>query len=270
MYMKIKIFWWSKIKFQNAPQENYGDLLSKYLVEKISNKDASWVNPRKIKWWSLYKKHFFIIGSILSNINKHSIVWGSGIISKNDNFPNATFLAVRGPQTRKRIIDLGYKCPEVYGDPGILLPKFFNPLVEKKYELGIIAHYVDNDFVNSLYKNVERVKVINLLTNDIEQTTKEILECKRIVSSSLHGVIVSQSYNIPSVWVKFSDKLFGDNVKFSDYFSSVNLEEYQPELISDFVCVDDLIDRVEKNKSKVVSNEKLEELQIKLLNVCPF
>ena len=33
---KIRLFWWNEIKMQGKSKENYGDLLGKYLVEKIS------------------------------------------------------------------------------------------------------------------------------------------------------------------------------------------------------------------------------------------
>ena len=46
----INVFWWSSIKFENKQQENFGDILSKYLVEKISNKNVIWRHPIKMKW----------------------------------------------------------------------------------------------------------------------------------------------------------------------------------------------------------------------------
>lgn len=266
----IKLFWWSKVKFQNANCENYGDLLSKYLVEKISDNTVKWINPRKIKWWHWAKKHFLVIGSILPNANKNSIVWGSGIISRQDEFPKATFIAVRGPRSRQRILELGYKCPEVYGDPAILLPKFYSPKVEKEYDIGIIPHYVDYDQVVKLYGNVEGINIINLLTNDIEETTNNILKCKHIISSSLHGVIVSHSYKIPAVWVKFSDKLFGDNVKFTDYFESVKLNSYKPEVITDTMKTEQLIEMVITNPNSSVEEKAQMDLQNSLIKVCPF
>lgn len=39
--------------------------------------------------------------------------------------------SVRGPVTRNILMDLGYDVPSVYGDPAILLPLFYNPIVEK-------------------------------------------------------------------------------------------------------------------------------------------
>jgi hypothetical protein len=41
-------------------------------------------------------------------------------------------------------------------------------------------------------------------------------------SSSLHGVIVSHAFGVPSIWMASSKPLHGDGVKFDDYFASCN------------------------------------------------
>ena len=145
---KIPLFYWSEIKFIFKKKENYGDLLSKYLVEKISGKEIKWVHPKKQPWHKWDKKNYVTIGSILHHASKDSIVWGSGIIDNEQTLAKADFLAVRGPQTRKILLDLGYDCPEVYGDPALLLPKYYHPEVNKKYKLGIIPHYHDFNSVS--------------------------------------------------------------------------------------------------------------------------
>ena len=228
MYNKIKLFWWSEIYLMNKTKENFGDLVGKYLVEKISGKEVVFAHPNKQKW-----KHYFVpvyatAGSILAHVTKHSIVWGSGIINKDQFVKPAKFLSVRGPQTRKRLLELGYEVPEAYGDPALLLPNFYNPEVVKSYKFGIVPHYVDYQSVLEKFSGRSDVKVIDLMTNSVEDVIDEFLSCHYIYSSSLHGLIVSHAYNIPAVWVRLSNKLFGDNIKFQDYFESVGIPIYEP------------------------------------------
>ena len=200
--MRIRLFWWQEKR--ESGKENYGDLLSKYLVEKISKKKVITVRHPSKRLYRHVFKHYLGAGSIISSANKNSIVWGSGIIKKDDNVRNAKFLAVRGPKTRARILEKGFDCPEYYGDPGLLLPNYYDPDVAKKFKIGVIPHYVDyKQIINSFTGNAS-VKVIDLLTHDVEKTTSEILECEYIISSSLHGIIVSQAYKIPA----FMDKVF--------------------------------------------------------------
>ncbi|MBT8376353.1 MAG: polysaccharide pyruvyl transferase family protein, partial [Bacteroidia bacterium] len=227
---RIRLFWWNEKKLQNKSKENYGDLLSKYLVEKISNKTVVWARPSKgllSKWTS---PTYLAIGSIIVHAAKNSIVWGSGVVSKEDKVKQARFLAVRGPQTRDHLLKLGYTVPEVYGDPAILLPEYYNPSIEKRYDIGIIPHYSDYELVSGFYSENSDIYLISLMTNDVEETTNEILKCKRIVSSSLHGVIVAHSYGIPAVWQKFSNNLFGDDIKYKDYFESVGIKPYDSDI----------------------------------------
>ena len=78
----IQLFYWSEIKFIYKDKENYGDLLSKYLVENISGKKVKWVQPKKQPWYKIDKKNYLAIGSILPHASKNSIIWGSGIIDQ--------------------------------------------------------------------------------------------------------------------------------------------------------------------------------------------
>ncbi|MEP0263895.1 polysaccharide pyruvyl transferase family protein [Dokdonia sp.] len=237
MGKQIPLFYWSSKFFEKKEQENYGDILSAQIVSWISGKEVSFYNaPAKKKSW-FKKSYLMAIGSIMNYTQPKAVVWGSGIISRNDQFSNATFCAVRGPLSRKRIQELGYLCPEVYGDPAILLPEYYQPDIEKKYEYGFIPHYVDQDIVSQWYGEGKDVTVLNLINDDVFYVTDRILECKKVISSSLHGVIVAQAYGIPAIWVQFSDKLSGDNVKYDDYFLSVGMTPYKPLFIDDKITI---------------------------------
>ena len=50
----------------------------------------------------------------------------------------------------------------------------------------------------------------------------QICSCERILSSSLHGLIVSDAYQIPSCWIELTGKISGGYFKYYDYASSVN------------------------------------------------
>ncbi len=264
----ISLFYWSSKLFENKNYENYGDLLSVYLVEKISRKKVIFYNAPKKKQAIFQKKHILAIGSIMSYATKKAIVWGSGIISKEDQFKNATFLAVRGPKTRTRILKQGFRCPKVYGDPALLLPTYYNPKVKKKYTIGIIPHYLDYKDLIELFKDQPEIIVIDLLGIDIEVITNKILSCKNTISSSLHGLIVSHAYQIPSVWVRFSEKLSGDNIKFEDYFLSVDLQPYTGKLIEGTLKENEILTII--NEYPNLPNERIiQELQVGLLEAFP-
>ena len=267
----IHVFWWSERHLQGKSKENYGDLVGKYLVEKISGRNVIWKHPKKFHLTNFWKPTYVTAGSILAHINKQCVVWGSGIISKDHNVKDAKeFLAVRGPHSHERLTELGYEVPEVFGDPALLMPKFFTSEAEKKYKVGIIPHYVDYETVNGWYSENDQVHVIDLMTNDIEEVTTQILQCEYTLSSSLHGVIVSHAYNIPSVRVAFSDKIFGDGIKYLDYLASVALENYQPALLDRPLSVDELRSLVTTNPMNLPDRSTIEDLQEGLMAVCPF
>ena len=267
---KIYVYWWAL--GERGAVDNYGDILAPFLAEKLSGKQVVKVSHPMSRWYKWFIKHYVTVGSIICAASKNSIVWGSGIIKQNENVRAAKFVAVRGPRTRKRLLELSYEVPEVYGDPALLLPKFISNTVTKKYALGIIPHYVDYASVLEQFKADSTVKVINLMTDDVVKTTLEILECKQIISSSLHGVIVSHAYEIPALWVKFSTKLAGDNIKFYDYFESLDIH-YTHELFSNPTesTIADFEKMLTDNTSILLpSTELLSQRQEALLASCPF
>jgi len=176
---------------------------------------------------------------------------------------------VRGPLTHARLRELGYSCPSIFGDPAILIPNFLSPCSDQMYDYGVVPHYTDFENVRESLKNSSRINVIDV-SKSIENVVEEITKCRSIVSSSLHGIILSHSYNIPAKWVKFGNKVFGDGVKFRDYFGSVGLECDRPIDLSRNLSESDVIDVCAGSKSGSLPRIELGLLGEKLLNVCPF
>src|SRR5690242_4901490 len=96
---------------------NFGDALTPWLIRRLAGRPPLFVRPEdpRVK--------YFAAGSILSYVGPRCIVWGSGIATDDDLvLPAAQLLAVRGPLSRAAALACGGKCPEVYGDPALLLP----------------------------------------------------------------------------------------------------------------------------------------------------
>lgn len=252
----INVFWWTGI------ENNWGDALNPVLIEDITGKKPI----LSTEVFNIKKNNVYcVIGSILEIPSEENlIVWGSGFISSNSKFKvkPKEIHAVRGPRTRELILKNGIYCPEVYGDPAILYPCIYKPIIEKKYKLGIIPHYVDqsNPLLNK-FKNESSVLIIDMLSG-IRTVVDDICSCEIVASSSLHGIIAADSYGIPSIWIEFSKKVKGEGFKFYDYFESVGRENEMPLTITQSITIKEIIDH--RKNYKV-------ELDIdKLVDSCPF
>lgn len=263
--MILKELWFCKktnelniYRWNGENNRNFWDILWPYLLEKISGKVPNRVRKH------CFTPYYLTIWSILSNSNKNALVWWSGIISKKENVnkPHKIY-SVRWPKTRERLLELWYDCPEIYGDPALLIRNFYTPKTQKTYQLWIIPHYVDYEKVCNL-QLPKNVKIINIL-DPIEKVIDEIYSCEKTISSSLHGIIVSHTYNIPSIWVEFSKKLAGDGVKFEDYFLSVWLEPYQWYNYSTLPEISEIINLINVKHSQSIQIDLN-----KIMEACPF
>ena len=168
--------------------------------------------------------HIIGIGSIIK-WNKevdasNQIIVGSGFISEK-NRPYAhqplKIISVRGPKTRAKYLENGFKCPAIYGDLG-LLTRYVIPspiACNKKY------NDKNDPLILKAAENPDWTVINIRQAYTPKRFVKQIHECEYILSSSLHGIIISDSYGIPAYHIEISDKVFGGQWKFKDYYESI-------------------------------------------------
>lgn len=213
---------------------NFGDAINPWLFTKVTYKKCI---SRKKAWNWGRKSVYYFMGSILDNLNdSNAVICGAGFISSDAEIHKApkNVLAVRGPLSREILIKNNIECPEVYCDPALLLPDFYDPKVDKKYDVGIIPHYADKQKISQMKIDDGNLKSCFIdIESSLEAFVSSLKECRMIVSSSLHGVICAHAYGIPAVWMKLSDNLLGGNFKFKDYFYSIGIQNPEPYIPGD-------------------------------------
>lgn len=202
---RLPVYWF-------ADWPNFGDLIAPHILRALFGTRAQLV-PRS------YAGKILTIGSILHELRPGDVVWGSGSICDQPiDGKNVTFLAVRGPMTRKLIDG---DVPETYGDPGMLLPYIYSPRRIRRFDIGLVPHAMDREVIRS---NDPSVAIINVRARDWRSTIDQITACNVILSSSLHGIIVAESYGIPAVWIEASRRVLGAGFKFRDYYAATGRE----------------------------------------------
>ena len=191
----IKLYYWNWIKSNGEIVENFGDRLSYELVSRIVGHDIQTIinetsNERKL----------IAIGSILNSANNDDVVWGSGFLTytgKNNDLKNLDIRSVRGPRTRKILKEVFNKdAPEIYGDPALLFPYFFPEFKrskQPKYDYVVVPHMSQGDSLSN--HNDERVVKP---TEDWRVVVTKITNAKLVISTSLHGIIIAESFGIPA------------------------------------------------------------------------
>lgn len=219
---------------------NFGDEISKFVVEKLINKKKYELvfNQKNIK------KNLIAVGSFLHNAENNYYIYGTGLrtnppIEGPQSYTQLNISACRGPKTYDFLKNTKkQKCPEVFGDPALLLkelyiPKKINDLTNK---IGIVPHKSNYQF----YKNLNLpIKYYIINPRDLwSNVVNEIYSCKSIISSSLHGLIISDAYFKPNIML-YEIELNEGMFKFTDYFESQqrpfmyinNLDEYHEKLL---------------------------------------
>lgn len=249
---------------------NWGDDASLVIAKLLSPKSRFIIN--RYSWNIKNKKNYLCIGSIITWMtDSTSVIWGAGIVYPQQEIKQRPLkvLAVRGPLTRQYLLDRNIPCPEIYGDPAVLFPRFYKPNKQKKYLLGIIPHFRDqqNPVIAKLLSSS------NVCLIDVRNCTPwhrfidDIASCEYIVSSSLHGIIISDAYGIPNRWIQIESALFGTGEKkefaFRDYYASIGIETIEPFIVNEMTSVNDMISDCSINSQENIDLELL-------YNSCPF
>jgi pyruvyltransferase len=233
-----------KIKTYYADLPNMGDLLNELLIRDVFGQDLVRHKPSTSelscigsgldcfmetnksypKWYSYYLK------TRSRFIRYSNQVWCTGFLfNETQDTPfirEMNFCSVRGELTKSRVEKIiNKKLTIPTGDGGLITPLLFNKPFEKKFKVGVVAHMNEQKHpafsrILDFYNN----SVFIDLRHEPMEVIKQIAQCEIIISSSLHGLIVADSFGIPSQWIVVTDALKGDGFKFADYYSAFGLE----------------------------------------------
>ncbi len=243
----VRTFWWTG-------KRNFGDLFTPELVSLYG------YTPIETP---IAKAGIIGVGSLIHMIPEDyaGTLLGTGLISDTAvKLESAKFAAVRGELTKKKL-DIDPHTPT--GDLGLLAPKLLSNIpTQKKYVVGLVPHFVDKEhpWIGKIQKELGNSATVIDVQDSAVKVVEKIAECEVIVSSSLHGIIVADSLNIPNVWMELSDKVIGSGFKFWDYNSSIDYEQpsLKIELQTNFSRVES---RLSQKKFSII-NAKSESLHL--------
>lgn len=214
MRKSVKLHWASS-------KPNFGDCLSPLICEAVSGKP--------VEYSPINRCDLVSTGSLLQRLkekfwNIKVNVWGSGFIEDcTIHKSKHIFHAVRG---KKSASLLSNKNVHAFGDPGLLCSELVPKTGNRIYDYGIVPHYKDQDTetLGHLSNLIPNAKIINVFDPPLK-VISEIQQCNFILSSSLHGLVTADAFEIPNQWIELSDKIRGGGWKFKDYYSVFDIDE---------------------------------------------
>lgn len=250
------MFWW------RGPPFNFGDWIGPWLYRARTGRDPVFRVPSARNVTTT----LVTVGSISELLHEDCVVWGAGILSRSPpvHRPHRT-LAVRGPLTRARYLNLGYACPDVYGDPAILLPRYLDGAGRAHGPLAVVPNFKHLEEAERLLGGRPDVVVIDV-RRPVEEVVAELTSFEHVAASSLHGLVVAHAYGIPAVHVDFESRIDGDGVKFEDYYRSGGVDDVpSPVRVTAGTTTAELCEAAAR-----APLPELESLVPELLAYCPF
>jgi len=216
--LKRSLYWWDPVD----GSINTGDFFSKVLVQKILETRNLKLADKKSK-----KNRLFAIGSVLHYAKTGDCIWGTGvngnIAPSHHTFGMLDVRAVRGPLTRDFLISRSVPCPERYGDPGILAPWIYPKRLfigtSPHREYLVVPHLLGDPKAFEKHQN-------NLCKPTLAPVIfiRRVVNSSLVISSSLHGIILAESYGVPAIFLRagHTEKAF----KYDDYYLGTGRADY--------------------------------------------
>ena len=205
---------------------NLGDYLSLVIVKWLCEKNGINMDCVVSK-----TKHLYAIGSILQMGYQNATVWGTGfafelnplrqVINKRRMLD---IRSVRGPKTRNSLMKMGFECPKVFGDPAVLMPFIYSPQRASALHTDflVIPHFSMEDSARKRYGDEH---VLSMNTKDYKSVIDRICSTDKVISSSLHGIILAEAYGVPAIFYQDRDSRF--NYKYFDWYESTGRNRHR-------------------------------------------
>jgi len=197
---------------------NAGDLLNTYLLKNLFpyaelNPVLQWESPKLL-----------CIGSVLRLAEEYDLIIGAGLLDpeqQNIIPKNINILGLRGPRTYDylKAIDVDLNNVQFLLDPGVIAAQIYaSQTKEKKGSKGniiFIPHHTQRWSYQKLSLKVDFIDVDAKPDNFL----RDIYTAVAVLTSSLHGLIIANTFGIPAVFFRPKESLF----KYYDYAESVGL-----------------------------------------------
>jgi pyruvyltransferase len=211
----VKAYWWRGNPGNYV--SNFGDAITPLLLERFAG-----IN---VEWDTVSRANVVVTGSVLEHIPP---LWDGHILGAGRLYEDsylhlhthtAKIWALRGPLTAQAV-------PGDYalGDPGLLADELVS-VDTRDIDLGIVPHITDTSLAYDpqWYGSKWNTMVISPTLPPLK-VLELIGRCKKIVTSSLHGLITADAFDIPRRFElnPSATKYEGGSFKFRDYSLSID------------------------------------------------
>ena len=197
---------------------NFGDELSRTVVElMLARRGATLFDS------SPEPRQLVAVGSVLHTAREGATIWGTGLHGsmplREHRYARLDVRAVRGPLTRRFLRQRGITVPEIYGDPALRLPLVASGrfAATSEWAVGLVPNLHDTHHLSGLDlpRTHPKLRVIDPLRS-WDAVVADIVRCRSVIASSLHGLIIAEAYGIPARYVRFTER--EPMLKYEDYY----------------------------------------------------
>lgn len=214
----LRLFWWKA-------KPNFGDALSSLVVAHMSSRPVVHAHVKDAD--------LIALGSLLRVVSRNHQklrasgkpwIWGSGMMAKVDPgfVKNVEVTLLRGPVSAG-LLKLNITK---FGDPGLLADVVVPNPPAREDRVGLVLHH-EQVQDEALIQRLQADAAVDLIDprEDVREVCHKIASCSHVYSSSLHGLIVADSYGVANTWIDPGDH---PRLKYIDYAASIGRDMPAP------------------------------------------